>query len=142
MNRWSCIAGALALLAPVLGGCGSDATETAAPDTHEVVERGESAVYEFRVASDAEPAEGENTFHLTLVDLSGGDRAKGAKVTATTWMPSMGHGSPTDPVVTEVSPGVYEISKVVFTMPGLWEVRYRAEREGASDEAVLQYEIP
>lgn len=41
----------------------------------------------------------------------------------TLWMPSMGHGS--SPVkISELSPGVFLIEKVFFSMHGEWEIRF------------------
>ncbi|MGE0763510.1 MAG: FixH family protein, partial [Bdellovibrionales bacterium] len=39
------------------------------------------------------------------------------------WMPDMDHGSNVPAKVEKVAPGVYQVSDLVFTMDGLWEVR-------------------
>lgn len=40
------------------------------------------------------------------------------------WMPSMGHGS--SPVeVTRLSQGLYRVSRVFFSMPGTWQIRFQ-----------------
>ena len=40
------------------------------------------------------------------------------------WMPGMGHGS--YPItVSNIAIGIYELSEVYFTMPGLWDIHFQ-----------------
>lgn len=39
------------------------------------------------------------------------------------FMPDMGHGSSPTKIAKLTEPGLYRVSKIHFTMPGLWEVR-------------------
>jgi YtkA-like len=56
-------------------------------------------------------------------------------------MPSMGHEATAVPEVKEIEPGLYEVSGVVFSMSGTWEVRYRAARSSIQDEAAFRYQV-
>jgi hypothetical protein len=55
-------------------------------------------------------------------------------------MPSMGHEATSEPGVEEVEPGVYEVTDVVFSMSGTWQVRFRAAAP-VQDEAAFDYEV-
>ncbi|MGZ5280076.1 MAG: FixH family protein, partial [Pseudobdellovibrionaceae bacterium] len=51
------------------------------------------------------------------------------------FMPDMGHGSsPTKIAKLDTAPGLYRVSKVYFTMPGLWEVRVTHRPANAAPE--------
>lgn len=67
------------------------------------------------------PAVGQNTLTLTVTDASGA-AVTGATVVVDPQMPTHGHGSSEDPVITEVGAGVYTATPVTFQMPGAWEI--------------------
>jgi len=51
------------------------------------------------------------------------------------FMPDMGHGSsPTKIAKLDTNPGLYRVSKIYFTMPGLWEVRVTHRPANAAPE--------
>lgn len=54
---------------------------------------------------------------------------------------SMGHEAPEGVSYRETAPGAYSIEDLVFTMPGVWQVRLRAEGDTCVDEAAFGFEI-
>jgi hypothetical protein len=53
-------------------------------------------------------------------------------------MPQHGHGFPTKPRVTrELSPGVYALEGMKFSMTGWWDMRLAIRADGVSDAAVF-----
>ena len=51
------------------------------------------------------------------------------------WMPTMGHGSfPVE--VRQIAFGVYEVSDIFFTMPGLWDIHFQIYENGNYIEEV------
>lgn len=63
-------------------------------------------------------------------------------VDATVWMPSMGHGAPSDPRVVTEQPTKFRLEDVVFTMPGTWELRVQVSSAHGKGERVFRYEVP
>jgi hypothetical protein len=39
------------------------------------------------------------------------------------FMPTMGHGSSPTKIAKLTEPGLFQVSKIYFTMPGIWEIR-------------------
>ncbi|TNF24864.1 MAG: hypothetical protein EP329_24055 [Deltaproteobacteria bacterium] len=118
---------ALAVLLPLsLGACANDP-------------KGEDTVTDALALSGsldvAEPATGQHTLTITVVDGAGA-AVEGATVTVDPEMPMHGHGSSETAVVTEVGGGVYTAFPVTFQMPGMWTVTVTAthgERTGSVD---------
>lgn len=79
-------------------------------------------------------SEGKNAF---FVDF---DPTATEVTSVSTLMPVHGHGS-TTPTVTR-NGAQYRISDVVFTMPGLWEVRLDIDVAGAPDRLVFDVDAP
>lgn len=83
------------------------------------------------------------TFTLKFWEITKGNQASGPfitppeKMAVVLWMPSMGHGSA--PVkITEIQPGVYEVSEVYFVMSGDWEIRIQIKKgRDVLDQAAL-----
>lgn len=121
-----------------LSGCGA-ADDGGAGQELTVV--GDLGAIEFVATPLARPAEGPNTFRVSLFEHGSRAPIDGAALRIHVVMPSMGHEVTAEPEVEEVSPGLYEVTDVVFTMPGTWEVRYRAERSALHDEAAFRYEV-
>ncbi len=65
---------------------------------------------------------GVNRVDLIIHDKKDQDVA-GARITVEPWMPSMGHGVIERPVVNEKGGGLYNVSNVIFSMTGDWELR-------------------
>ncbi|MFT3712399.1 MAG: hypothetical protein QM817_32530 [Archangium sp.] len=55
-----------------------------------------------------------------------------------TWMPAMGHGSSVEPVVERDGDG-FNVSQLVLTMPGTWELRCTL---GSDDHATFTVQVP
>jgi len=58
----------------------------------------------------------------------------GARITVAPWMPSMGHGVMEKPVVNEKGGGLYNLSNVVFSMTGDWELRLEIASGSTTDK--------
>ncbi len=86
------------------------------------------------------PVAGDNELGIELFDAEGAPLV-GAVVTATPFMPSMGHGSDEDPVVEELGDGAYRASNIVYTMPGPWELTIVVTTADAEDMFVLGYDV-
>ena len=83
---------------------------------------------------------GSNTMTVTIAGANG-VAVTGAALTARTFMPAMGHGSPT-PTVTETGNGGYKVSSVRFTMSGVWQVTLTATCAGGlSGSKVFNYTV-
>lgn len=126
-------------MAVFLAGCGA---EGAGPDADAPgTQAGVFGVLSFFAEPLVPPAEGVNAFRVELRDLRSDEPLVGADLTATVVMPSMGHETPSDIVVSEPEAGLYEVTNVIFAMPGVWEVRYRAEKGTVGDVAAFSYEV-
>jgi hypothetical protein len=134
MKRWM-----LALVASVaalsLAACGG---EGEAPDS---ISAGAFGRLEFAADPLEPPAAGENAFLVTLRELASDEPVTGASLVTSAVMPSMGHVAPEGVVVEEIGGGIYEVKNLVFSMPGRWEVRYRAMKGEITDEAAFRYEV-
>lgn len=114
------------------GGCGGADAGPAATGTVAITANPTGAVHR-----------GTNSFSLKLAV---GSQTPGTKehtaVEVTPWMPAMGHGAPSDPVVTEVAPGTYNVEEVEFSMPGTWELRVKVSSDLGSGTNTFKYDVP
>ncbi|CAG1019293.1 hypothetical protein BURC_04166 [Burkholderiaceae bacterium] len=81
-----------------------------------------------------------NQMHAWQVRLSSPDGipVSQAKVSFDGGMPQHGHGFPTRPRVTrEVSPGVYALEGMKFSMTGWWDMRLAIQSGDVTDTAVF-----
>jgi hypothetical protein len=81
-----------------------------------------------------------NQMHAWRVHLARPDGApvSQASIAFDGGMPQHGHGYPTRPRVTsEVSPGVYALEGMKFSMTGWWDMRLKIETGDAADTAVF-----
>ena len=85
-----------------------------------VTENGEFSVEVLFPDKDLEM--GVNSVDLIIHNKKDMDVA-GATISVAPWMPSMGHGVMEKPVVNEKGGGLYNLSNVVFSMTGDWELR-------------------
>jgi hypothetical protein len=88
------------------------------------------------------PASGPsiNQMHAWRVHLARPDGApvSRASIAFDGGMPQHGHGYPTRPRVTrELSPGVYALEGMKFSMTGWWDMRLKIETGDAADTAVF-----
>jgi hypothetical protein len=77
-----------------------------------------------QVATPSLPERGENTWVIAIEDMLTDESAVDCTLLVTPFMPEHNHGAPMAPIVTELSDGEYEINQIVFSMPGLWEMRF------------------
>ena len=137
MNR-ALVVGAVLVLA-IGAGCGdADDSEPEANDGQV-----ESALGEFQgvFAHDpVSPQTGEATLDMELTDASGAAVA-GADISVEPWMPAHGHGSPETPQVSETEAGRYQVTNIVYSMPGEWELRIDVDAGGTTDRFVLTYDV-
>jgi hypothetical protein len=114
-------------------GCAND--ERAQPYLPDMELRGESGPLRFRLiaADPAPPARGENTWVIQLVDVEG-EVVDDAALEALPFMPDHGHGSTRVASASRGDDG-YELSPLVFFMPGLWRVRLDAQTDLGDDAA-------
>ena len=83
-----------------------------------------------------DPIVGENTFSVEVRDAAGA-LAADATLLVEPFMPSMNHGSGTEPTVTANGDGTFVATAVVFTMAGAWDVTFTASTPaGATGSAV------
>ncbi|MDO9074749.1 MAG: FixH family protein [Rubrivivax sp.] len=81
-----------------------------------------------------------NQMHAWQVRLNApdGTPVSQAKLAFAGGMPQHGHGFPTKPRVTrEVSPGVYALEGMKFSMTGWWDMRLSIQSGDVSDTAVF-----
>jgi plastocyanin len=81
---------------------------------------------------------GINSINLIIHDREQRD-VEGAAVTVTPWMPEMGHGAFSAPVVTEKGGGLYSIDNIVMIMGGHWELRATIQKDGLDDRVVFDF---
>lgn len=77
------------------------------------------------------------TWQLRLTAADGTPVSQ-ARILFSGGMPQHGHGFPTQPRVTrELSPGVYALEGVKFSMSGWWDMRLGIQAGGRADTAVF-----
>lgn len=102
---------------------------------------GEAGVLEFALDM-LELHEGPSRLALDIVEVASGEPCEGAALFVEPFMPSMGHGTTEKPAVTDAGHGHYEL-RVVFPMPGTWDLHVRAEKGGGvADEATFTLDVP
>lgn len=71
---------------------------------------------------------------LVKVEDKNGSLVPGGTVSLDGGMPQHGHGLPTSPKMTgEISPGIYKIDGVKFSMSGWWEFKLKIDAGQGSD---------
>ncbi len=86
------------------------------------------------------PVSGQNSLEFVLADEDG-NPIEGAEVTATPFMPSMGHGSTEVPIVKELEDGEYLATNIVYTMKGEWTLTIEVKTDSTEDSFVLLYDV-
>ncbi len=87
----------------------------------------------------AAPVQG--TGKLTLTVTNADVPVDGLTITVTPWMPAHGHGSNKTPVVTEKGAGIYEVTDVLYTMPGDWEARIALKNADHKDTIAFGFSV-
>jgi hypothetical protein len=130
----------MALAALSLAGCGAGGDAGSEGDFGARTVPGHFGALEFEAEPLSPPAEGPNAFRVAVRVIASGEPFASAAFTASGVMPSMGHEAP-EVIASEPAAGLYDITDLVFAMPGLWEVRCRAEQGSVFDEAAFTYEV-
>jgi hypothetical protein len=86
----------------------------------------------------APPTKGDNTWTLTVSDLSDVP-LDGLTIDSTPFMPDHGHGTPLQETVTAgTAPGEYVMAPVNLWMPGYWEVSIDLSGTGVDDQVIYK----
>ncbi len=134
----------LAFLSFSLSGCDSKAN--AAPSNADVVLTGTSVQNKFVVTM--HPSKNPiviNQMHTWEIKLTNtaGKLIPNAKIDIGGGMPQHNHGFPTQPQVTkELSPGIYLLEGMKFSMSGWWEIKLNIEAGKSADYVTLNTIIP
>lgn len=83
---------------------------------------------------------GVNAVDIIVYDMDG-KNVEGADITFTPWMPEMGHGVFTDPVVAEMGKGRYRIDNIIIVMGGHWELRFNINKDGSQDNVLFDFPV-
>lgn len=129
------IAAPLALLIAPLAGCTNTPKDLDRSTTRLTAERR----FEVSVKPLTEPV-AINQMHAweIKVQTPAGAPVRHAQIDVAGGMPEHGHGFPTRPRVTrEVSPGVYALEGMKFSMTGWWDLRLVIRAGAATDTAVF-----
>lgn len=86
----------------------------------------------------APPEKGKNALTLEVKDAEG-KPLDDAQIAIVPFMPDHGHGSAVTPKVTPAGGGRYDVTDVVLTMPGLWEVRVDVQSPSASGAVTFAF---
>ncbi|MEJ2695837.1 MAG: FixH family protein [Candidatus Sulfobium sp.] len=81
---------------------------------------------------------GSNSIDLIIHDENDKD-VKGAELTVTPWMPSMGHGVVEKPVIMERGGGVYSVNNIDLVTGGHWELKIRIKSDGMEDNTIFDF---
>ena len=128
---------ALALAALFALACSSSPpTTTTFPDAPYVMTMSGDYHIELRTAPSQPPVRGAIDALLSVSDSSG--VASGRAIELTPWMPAMGHGSSTTPIVTPREAGDYLVTNLVLPMPGTWELRVTID---GAEQSVLSLDV-
>lgn len=86
------------------------------------------------------PISGDNTLQIHLMDADGAAVTQ-ATLHVTPFMPGHGHGTHATPTVEERGDGVYDVSNIVYTMPGRWELTIDIDHAQHQDQIVAGYDV-
>jgi hypothetical protein len=71
------------------------------------------------------PYAGNGSLELVLTDAKTGEPVDGENITLVPFMPTMGHGTDTIPVMQAMKDGHYVFTNVNLYMPGEWQLRFQ-----------------
>lgn len=132
----------LALFAGGLAACG-DANDDTHHEGHTNDEMLVSADGHFQAELTAMPTKsvvGDNMVHLELMNAEN-EPISGATIEVEAFMPMHGHGTPEAPTFSEDGDGLYTISNINYTMPGIWELRIDITSGETQDRIVAEYTV-
>lgn len=135
---WVRASAALALVACGSGAVGGDPTFGTAPFATVTTDSGKLDV---ALYSSPDPIGRVSSVELVVTDAVSGAPVDALGLDITPWMPAMGHGASTLPVVVAKGDGVYVASDVVLAMPGEWQLRTKVSGT-VDDTFVTTVEVP
>lgn len=94
---------------------------------------------EVRTAPEQPPTRGLVDIEL-VVTSADGEPMDGLDLAVQPWMPQMGHGASTKPMIEAKGGGHYVVSDVALFMPGSWELRTSIAGP-MNDRATLNFQI-
>lgn len=119
---------------------GGHVSETVHPLGEAISDNGHFNVH--AVHDPTTPQTGAGKMTLIITHANNNAPLADLKVTLTPWMPAHGHGSNKTPTVTEKTNAIaYEVSDIVYTMPGDWEARITIEDEENHDTIAFGYSV-
>ncbi len=95
---------------------------------------------EVRTAPDQPPSRGAIDVEL-VIKGEGGEGLDDLALEVSPWMPAMGHGTSTKPVVEAKGQGHYLVSKVGLFMAGAWQLKTKLSGP-LEDSATIELQIP
>ena len=131
--------GVALVTALLLTGCGG---EDSAAEPSGGSKLGGFGRLEFAVTPAQPIIEGENHFHVLLRDAANHAPFDAQSLSVEPLMGSMGHPSPIEPDVIDRGAGSYDVDGVVFSMPGVWELRLRASKGDLYDDVAFAFDVP
>ena len=117
-----------------VGGMHAPMTQHYEGSVFKVTENGEFSVE--ALFPDGKVEMGVNKVDLIIHNKQDKD-VTGAQIVVTPWMPSMDHGVMEKPVINEKGGGLYNVSNVVFSMTGAWELRLEITSGSTTDTAKI-----
>jgi hypothetical protein len=79
---------------------------------------------------------GKNKMLVIINDHAGNRASIDYDLHSFLWMPEMGHGS-VPITITKISDGLYELTNIVFIMPGLWDIHFEFKNNNVVVEEVV-----
>ena len=88
------------------------------------------------------PERGENTWRIQINGQDTQAPLEGCEIDLIPFMPEHGHGSPKTPTLLELGGGEYELSDIIFTMPGLWSMEFSMTcADRAVEQALIDFTL-
>jgi hypothetical protein len=127
-----------AVLLMALAGCGSSEDAASAP----VTAVGIGGRLSFAVTPQSPIHEGPNDLLIAVHDVATDAPLAGASLDVSPFMAAMAHDAGSAPEVVAGANGSYAVDDLVFSMPGVWEVRMHAVKDDVADGASVTFDVP
>lgn len=127
----------LCLLLLLGAACGDSADD---PQDHGVVTSKAGHFQAHLTPAPNPPVSGENTLQIHLMDADGAP-VSGATLQVTPFMPGHGHGTHATPKVDAGANSIYDVSNIVYTMPGRWELTIDITHAQLQDQIVADFDV-
>lgn len=88
------------------------------------------------------PERGSNTWTIKVSSNGSSEKLEGCEIDLVPFMPEHGHGSPKQPDTIDLGDGIYQVTDIVFTMPGLWSMEFTvACNNGDREQLVYEFRL-